>query len=368
MQALLDTSSEVSSDIEDILTTIRDSIGIVVTSIGVELASFANEVAWLVTYNIVGLLDDIFGLYSYEWVIATQRLEQINNWINVLILDKISDINNIVSQFDDITDSLIQDLVNAIGEIDNGVSPEYNERMFKIYGRIAEFSLAIDAPPFYLEGVIQNARFFAMGLACNSGLSYFQFDWEWDIGLNNLLFHITNAITLYRQNPQWIKIDVENLLVIPLYQIERNRQIEQRDLLNSVTDQVTDLAASLYFIEKDIAENKQRIIDIIEFEITPLLKQITDNFDNWKATVYETNINLNAKRHTIFTIGIQTVFDKIYGILGLLDFPADILLRIDKLSNILRIEQEDKINEVSARSFVRQIPPWLIEVRKGIEA
>ncbi|KKN25071.1 hypothetical protein LCGC14_0888540 [marine sediment metagenome] len=364
MQELVNTTSELSDTITDVLTLLKNTTEIVVKTVVEDLAYLTKQITTVVMYNVVGLLDDILNLYSYEWIVVNRRLQELDNTINSLIYNKVNSINNLIDGFDRINNLIIQRFADELEQIDLGINPYYQERMFTIYGRIAEFSVAIEAPPFYLEGVIENARFFGLSLACKSGLSYYDFQWNWDIGIDNLLNHITRFITLYRQNPQWIKVDVENLLVKPLYAIERNKYIDQKELLSSIINKIVQLSNSVGFNEVDIAENKQAIIDIFEFEIEPMLKELSDSFDNWKESIYANDTKLNATRHIIFNIGIQTAFAKIASVLGLLDYGGDLLLRINGLSDGLRLEQEDKIAEVTTRSFERLVPEWIAEIKK----
>ena len=364
MQDLINTTDGIAQTIADVLTLLKNSNEIVVKTIAEDLSYLTKQISNVVVYNVVSIIDDIFDLYSYEWVIVNRRLQNLDNTINNLIYNQVNKVNSLIDGFDRINNLIIQRFAAELEQIDLGISPQYRERMFTIYGRIAEFSVAIEAPPFYLEGVIQNARFFALSLAASSGLSYYDFQWNWDSGIDNLLSHITRSISLYKDNPQWIKIDVENLLVKPLYDIERNNAVERKTLLNDFGVKIEQLSNSIVFNEVDIAENRQTIIDMFEFEIAPMLKEISETFINWQSDVYDKDSQLNAKRHTIFSIGIQTVFAKTFSILGLLDYGGDLLLRINSLSNTLRIEQENKIAAVSTKSFERLVPEWIAETKK----
>jgi len=366
MQELVNVNSELSAALSQTLTYLRDSMQIVVRGISTQLAYFSKQVSWAVTYNIIDLLDYMFDLYSYEWVYANKSLQEITNWIDTLALNKMYDIFDTLNNFTALTDIIIENFADKLEEIDLGIDPYYNERMFAIYGRIAEVSEAIDAPPFYLEEVIQNARFFALSLACSSGLSYYQFQSEWNDNIDKLLIRISNQINLYSQNPQWIKFDIENTIIKPLYEIEKNKQQEKRELFNTLTDKVDNGIDLLLSIEQNVIENRYIIDNLFELEIAPKLKELKDSFDNWIKDIYSQDNKLNATRHAIFTIGISNLFEKIAGVLGLLDYGGDLLLRVNKLTEILRIEQEDKIGEVTTRSFRRLVPEWTAEVKKGI--
>lgn len=367
MQELIKTTSELSAAIDDTLTVLRDSVEIVVTEIATELASFVKLIGLVVSRNIINLIDDIFALYSYEWTIANRSIQELNNYINTLIYIETIRINRIINNFTILTAILIREFADQIALIDLAVSPQYNERMFAIYGRIAEFSVAINAPPSYLEEAIQNARFFAMAIACSAGLSYYQFQSDWNDGVERLLIHIRNSISLYQQNPQRIKIDIERTLIKPIFEMEvYNRRQERQQLIN-LSNRITNLQGLMSIHKIQMDENKQVIMNLYELEIAPILKEIIESFDIWKKDVYGTKMKVIDRSFVSLFLQIVEAIYETRKILGLLDYGGDLLLRVNKLSGYLRIEQEDKIADVTTRSFRRLVPDWLSEVRKSID-
>lgn len=361
-----DTTLEVSAAITDILTALIDTMGVVVAEISVELAEFTRIVSFVISHSVVDLIDDIFDLYSYEWIIVNRNLQRLNNQIDQLIYEQVLSINNRLNVFNVLTNILLSNFEKQLTLIDNSIDPFYNERMFAIYGRIADFSVAINAPPSYLEEKIQNARFFAMAIACNSGLSYYKFLSDWDDGLENLLGRISSNISLYEKNPQWIKLDIEDSLVKPIFSIEINRVRDEKIRLNSISDNVTNLQDLVSTHKLQIDTNSIAIIDLFELKVKPALKVITDNFDNWQKGIYNDRNKLVDDSFVSLFLQIVGVLAEAKRILGLLNYGGDLLLRIDSLTENIRIEQEDKISVVSARAFNRLVPEWQKEVEKHI--
>lgn len=366
MPELSETPLEVSAVFTDIFIALRDTIAAVVTEISIELATFTKIISVIGLHTTVNLLDDIFNLYSYEWIIANRSIQELNNRIDRLIYEQALRINNVVNSFDAITSVLFQHFEEQLSQIDNVVSPVYNERMFAIYGRISEFSIAINAPPSYLEEAIQNARFFAMSIACSAGLSYYRFQSDWDDGVAKLLIRITNSISLYRENPQWIKLDIEDSLIKPIFDIEVNNRRQERERLTILNNDVSNLQNLVTTHKLQIDENSIAIIDLYELKIKPALQEITDNFDNWKRDVYAPRDKLVDNSFVSLFLQIIDVAYEAKRILGLLDYGGDLLLRIDRLSDSKRIEQEEKMLDVTMRPYRRLVPEWLAEVSKRI--
>lgn len=367
MQEAIDVTSEISVVISDVLTVIIDSIEVVVISISTQLAIFLQVIGIVVLSSVIELIDDIFWLYPSEWTTAQSSIVTLSNWINRLILDELHKINNVIANFTNLTNTLIENFAEQLALIDNSISPFYNERMFVIYSRIAEFSEALNVPPFYLEGIIQNARLFGMVIACSSGLSYYQFELNWADNLEKLLRDIAVSVALYRKNPQWLKVDIEGDLIRPLFEIEANNRRQEKEQLNYITNKIPDLENLLSECKVGLDENKQAIKNLFILEIAPVLAELRESFNTWKEDIYANDKRLAAKQYAITTIGIQTLFSKIMSVLGLLDYGGDLLLRVNKLSGYLRIEQEDKIADVTTRSYRRLVPEWLSEVKRRVE-
>ncbi|GAJ07066.1 unnamed protein product, partial [marine sediment metagenome] len=128
MQVLVKTTNEISAAIAEILTAIKESTTIVVAEISNELANFSKVVSSAVSYSIVELLDEIFNLWSEDWVAAEYIITRLNNWMDVLIYDKISRINKIIINFDTFTNILIQRFTEQLAFIEESISEQYNQK------------------------------------------------------------------------------------------------------------------------------------------------------------------------------------------------------------------------------------------------
>ncbi|GAH82950.1 unnamed protein product, partial [marine sediment metagenome] len=108
MEEVFKTTSDLSKAFTDILTILTDTIAVLVTEISTELAKLPKVIGFAISVSVVDLIDDIFDLYSYEWIITNRFIQELDNWINALIYDKISDINTIINNFTIFTNSLLE--------------------------------------------------------------------------------------------------------------------------------------------------------------------------------------------------------------------------------------------------------------------
>jgi hypothetical protein len=364
MQEVEQTTSEVGSAISDIIRAVIDTIGLVIEQINQELTSYIKVTGFVVSYSITELLDKIFTFYSYEWPIVEASIDSINNWLNTLALQEAAKINTLLSNFSILTDTILKNFEKQIAQIDDAVNPAYQERMFTIYGQIADFSKAINAPPSYLEEAIQNARSFAISISCLEGLSYYQFLADWDNGVSNLLNRIANSVSLYRANPQQIKVDIENNLIRPIFEIEIAKRRKQQQLLASLNNRIGSLEVTANALASQINEAIDSVSSLYDLVIAPKLEQIQDRFNAWENDIYTPDITTTRHSFTNMFLDIAKAFAEIGSILGILDYGGDLLLRIDKLSSVIKTEQEDKIADVSTRRFRELIPNWLVTVKE----
>ena len=362
MDEVKKTTSNISDSISNILIALIDNIGTVVSDISVELSNVFRIIGFDISLSLVKFIDDIFLLYSDEWTIAQKLLFDLDNRINSFVANRLKNINIIIDQFNNFTDMLINNFAEELKQIDDSINPYFTQRMFEIYNYIAEFSKALNVPPFYLEGIINNAKTFAMGVACNNGTPYYEFKLNWNFELEKLLIHINNSVELYRTNPQWLKEDIEQFLIKPLFEATTIKRNNAKELLTNTINSISNLENIVFDDEARLSEITQAMDSFYAFKVEPALSEIKDNFDIWVKDDYKVNMKGVRNSFILMISDYIEVFSKVAKIFLLLDYPADILLRVNKLSDKLRIEQEDKIGEVTTRSFKRLVPEWLNQI------
>ena len=358
---------DVSDSVGDALSAFIDLEAIVIEQLNAELTFFVKGVGLRVTSTIVNLIDRIFDLYPDEWLIVNDAIVELFNWMNSFAYDEAMGVDRIIQDFTTVANNLIGVVADSLDAIDELIGPKYNERMFAIYDRIAVFSRAIDAPPAYLEGVIQNARSFVMIVSCLSGSDYYQFLSNWDNGVEQLLNRISRYTTLYRQNPQRIKIDVEAMLIKPAYDLMQQQKQNESAMLTGFNERIDELITSTTDLQLQIAENRYVVDHIFADKINPRLLDISEAIKDWQANIYRNEMGLMQTAVTSVHLLITKAGFKIADIFGLLDYGGDLLSRVDSLPDFIRQDQEDKIADVSNRAFARIVPEWVSTVKETVE-
>lgn len=355
---------DISNSVRDALSALIDSEASIVKELNDELSFFVKGVGLTVTSTIVNLIDDIFYLYPEEWRIVDSAIVGLANWLNNFAYQEAKAVAKIIEAFTTVSNGLINKIADSLDAIDELIGPKYNERMFAIYDRIAVFSQAVGAPPAYLEGVIQNARSFVMTISCLSGSEYYQFLMTWDAGVEQLLSRISRYTALYRENPQWIKIDVEIMLIKPAYDLMRQLKQNESAAVIGFEKQIGDLINSAADLQLQIIENKAVIDNMFINQINPRLIAINEAMTEWQNKIYRNEIGIIQTAVKSTHLLITKAGFKIADIFGLLDYGGDLLLRINNLSDYMRHDQEDKIADVSNRAFARIVPEWLSTVKE----
>ncbi|KKN36639.1 hypothetical protein LCGC14_0771620 [marine sediment metagenome] len=355
---------DVSNSVSDALSALIDAEALVIEQLNTELTFFIKTIALTVTGTIVDMLDQIFDLYPSEWLIVTDAMVELSNWMNSFAYGQARNIADIIQSFTTVANTLMAQVAGKLDAIDALIGPKYEMRMFAIYDRIAVFSKAINAPPFYLEGVIQNARTFVMTVTCLSGPDYYQFLSTWDSGVEQLLSRISRYTTLYRENPQWIKTDVEAMLIKPAYNAMRQLKQDESTTISDFNNRIGELIKSTGDLQLLIGENKYLIDHIFADKINPRLLEITESIKDWQANIYRNEMGVMQAAVKSTHLLVTKAGFKIADIFGLLDYGGDLLLRINSLNDFIRQDQEDKIADVANRSFARIVPDWLSIVKE----
>lgn len=355
---------DVSISVSDALSALIDAEAFVIEELNAELTFFVKAVGLRVTSTVVNLIDKIFDLYPDEWLIVEHAIVGLFNWLNSFAYDEAQGVDKIIKGFTTVANSLIDKVADSLDVIDELIGPKYNERMFAIYDRIAVFSRAIDAPPAYLEGIIQNARSFVMTVSCLSGSEYYQFLSNWDTGIEQLLNRILRYTSLYRENPQWIKTDVESFLIKPAYDLMLKLKQKDSAAVIGFDKRIGELVKSASDLQLQIVENKAVIDHIFANKINPRLLEISESIRDWQANIYRNEMGLMQKAVVSTHLLATLAGFKIEDIFSLLDYGGDLLLRVNNLNVPMRRDQEDKIADVANRAFARIVPEWLSIVKE----
>ena len=352
MEQVESTLSQVSGVLESILKSHVTNIEFVVDEIYRELADFALPVSSAVLYIVVDLIDNIFDLYPDEWIIAQQSIARLNNWINKLIYDKVNDINQVLERFSDISAKILESTTKQLTAIDDLVTEQYIKRMFAVYGSIAELSLAINSPPAYLEGIIQDARVFFMSVSSSSGLSYYDVLFEWDAGLQRLLNLIRISAERYKKNPQQIKVDIESVLIKPFFEIYANRHREETDRINLHTTLILEMGKAVLDNYIMIEENLFAINNLFDSEVEPELNKFRTDLRWWYENVYWPSRNKMESIITDFNVTQRKHTNSIMEVIGRLDLGGDIIGSINFLPDGQRAEQLSKLIDTVISPFI----------------
>ena len=114
-------------------------------------------------------------------------------------------------------------------------------------------------------------------------------------------------------------------------------------------------------------ENKSGISNMFATKIQPRLSAITEAIKDWQANIYRNEMGVMRAAVTSTHLLATLSGVKISNIFGLLDYGGDLLLRVNRLNDPMRHDQEDKISEVADRSFKRLVPEWLLTVAEQTE-
>lgn len=366
MQAVYDQFSGVEKAVSDVLRAAVAGISGVIDSINIEIAEYARISADVITVGIVDIIDNTIGFFNTEWPVIQSGILEISRRIAALAAQQAAKVKTSLDQLEAILDIIIDSFEQSVSAIEEIVDEAFQKREFAIYGAIAEFSSALGVSTDFLENVIQNARFFSMSVAVRTGLGYYDFLDNWQKGLDNLLFYISKNVSLFKAEPQYIKVVIEQTLIKPIFDIENDRSRKEQAVIEGLVNRLVELKEYTVKIPLVIEDLNIKVDNLYENEIRPALFQLSENFSAWQKDVY----NPDRQTTTVFITNMYKAMSlassRIGDLINSLNYGGDILMRINNLSTALRIEQEIKIADVSTRRFREVAPDWteVIEKRK----
>ena len=331
----------------------------VISEVAEELSVFVWNVAWGVEWIVYALADILYDMGLVDWIDVDNLVWVLSNYLYDIAQGVAIRINGFVASLNNMLNSLLVAVDNQLTRIDEQVTEDYRQRMFLIYGRIGELSIAINAPPSYLEEAIENAKIFALSVSSSLGLSWWDFQISWDIGLTNLLNLINNSIPAYRANPQQIKTDLETAIIRPAYELKLTTQRNQTEEINDVIHTIDTLSLDVADNYLLILEAEETVEDLMRLTIEPALAQITDDVENWRQHTYQPSIDLLRGLLVFVATDVSVHRSLINNLANRFNYPGDILKRIDILPNTERISQENKIAEVASRTLRQNTELWM---------
>lgn len=357
--------NELVAAIDDITALVNTAIETLILGLTQVVSTIGNEIgAFIVflTYGFDAMLCELVNIlvdYSEDsWYSPAATVESFSLYMYNIAIHLVGRINDSITQFTQFTTAIMLAIQQDLADIDNNVTAQYQQRVFAIYGRIGALSIAIDTSPSYLEDAIQNAKFFVLGVSGYVGLSYDKFQLDWDTGLTNLLNRIAGSISLYKANPQQIKLDLEVMLVRPAFDIMSASRLRRDNQVNALDDQFGQLNTEIQECRQSIIDNQHYVDDLWELIIEPELKRLAESFDSWVTNIYNERVDWvdNSLGFLARMAGEHRA--KLDDIYRRLSFAGDILESIDLLPESQRSEQEHKIAEVSTRVFRDNADLW----------
>jgi len=269
------------------------------------------------------------------------------------------------------------DTLMKVHDIAYLVSSSYRKQMMKVWLKISEFAAAAELPAGYIENAINTARAIVLEVSGAMGKSYDLAEITWLSSLKDLMEKINETAEKYRRNPQQIWLDLNELIVKPA--IDTRSEFE-RGLLVTIDKVIStgkDLAEWVE-INSDKIENVLDVLpDKIKEKVEPYITDVLADIDRFRNNIFEPTVGRIEKIIDVVYSRQGKNIQRLQDLGHLIALPGDLLSGVDRLADWKRVEQENKIGEVSNRAARRQDTDWadvvedkkitLEAVRKALE-
>jgi hypothetical protein len=247
------------------------------------------------------------------------------------------------------------DLILTVHEIAYLVSEEYREMITAVWREISEVSKALGFAPEVLNLAFRNSRALVLSASALMGKSYDIAEITWLNSFNEYMEEFAALAHKYENDPAALYYDLDKWLIKPAVNVAADMS---RTILQTMKDVIGTLDITLTKINEfrtDIDKLIAGMPSAIRVEMLPLIKPLEKAFDEFILYNYEPTMEAVKGLTDKITEGLNTHEERMGSLVDRLKKPGDYLGEIDRLSYEERLEQEDRVSEISTRPYRRQI-------------
>lgn len=245
--------------------------------------------------------------------------------------------------------------------IDGLVSASYRNVSNSIYRRVATFSEVIGMGAGFLPNALQVARAASFRTSIAIGKNYSLAEATWLYDLRSLLSLMQRYPTAYADNPIRIYNDINDLIIIPGSNAVATVQLSIFTRIEGVLNAFSEVFEAIADVQDSLEDYKAIVPELIRQRIKPLVDEVRTEFTNWQNTIYKPDLRNVKERSELLKVRLESTIAELHYYADVLKRPGDLLLTVDNLSTISRLDQENKVADVATRRDKRVTTAWMDE-------
>lgn len=327
----------------------------------VELQRTLAFIADTTAYIVFRVTSDLAYTYAVSVGLVTTTVSTAISLSSVSGLYACGDLEATLAGFENLTSALrLRVLLN--GEWISGlVGRYYRDVSDSIYRRVAVFSEITGMGAGFLPNALQVARAASFRTSIAMGKNYSLAEATWLYDLRSLLGRIQSYPSVYADNPVRIYNDINELIITPGSNAVAIVQLSIFTRIEGVLNAFVEVFDAIAEVQDNIEHYKTIVPELIRQKIRPLIDEVRGEFTEWRNTVYQPDLTSIREKSDLLKVRLESTIAELHYYTELTRRPGDLLLTVDSLSTISRIDQEDKVADVATRRDKRVTAAWMEE-------
>lgn len=351
MGQLLVIAAAVASTVATVVAAIAAFVASIVAFIATAIWAAIGAVASVVAGSVAGILHGL-GLVSYYSIAEVLTTVGLMNTISMTVTLSLSHwIATAVTVFAAFAEAIHLAAILKIHQIAMVVSKDYRLMMNKIYAQIAEVSTAIGQSAQFMNLAFRNARAIVLDASTSLGKRYDLAEISWLYNFNDIMKVVQEKAEVYEHTPQELFNDLDRIIIRPAMNAKAEATLMVFTQIEGLLNRTKEVVENLGIMREKIQRLLHDLPSFIQDRIAPEINKVLHVFDEFVADVYQPTVGQLDEIVGILNTNRQRQTTDIEGILERMKKPGDMMLSIDDLEDMDRIDQEIKIGEVATRAI-----------------
>ena len=242
----------------------------------------------------------------------------------------------------------------AIHNVANILSAEYREFSMELWSSIAKWGAAIGLGAGFLVSVLQISRSLVMDVGALMGKKYDLAEIEWMQRLSSFLQKWEQFGALFAAEPGVFLMAVDAYFTQPYHNSKSEFSLNILSFIDATTKILDDTVPKLDKLRQDLEIAIEMMPDNISKPIYNFIGTAFADFDTFIDDKYTPVLeNIKFATDTLFNRD-EMKKAEIANLVDQLLHPASILMNVDKLDDIKRLEEQNRICEISNRALTTE--------------
>lgn len=282
--------------------------------------------------------------FANLWAALTQAYVDVKLWIEA-----------VHQTWQVIAQAIHLDVLLKLHQVALVLSDSYRGMITRVYNDISRVSGALGMGLHGMNLLLRNARALILDASSSLGEPYDIGEIRWIGSLSNFLTQTQDRLMLYKDHPHLLYADIDELLIRDAVDTKAAKEAGLLATIDSTLEHIKDMAGDVITVKNDLENLIAGLPENIRTKIEQYTDPILNRVDEFIEEKYLPKMGQLDNIVDVLQGEMNTHQNNIDGIINRILRPGDYLLEIDSMTHVERIDQENKISEISTRPYRRSV-------------